>query len=229
MSARAWRRLVRQHRVTAYALLGATLLLVVWIFDGLWSERENLIERLDRLETLNAAARAKKEQLPKLDTTRQESAAAYAGAVGRMLPPDAAGIIASEKFGQLLKGWYENTGIAASAILSVDRKEKDGIVYYRAAVEAPMRIEQFSQLMQNKRTAPLALRLAQATVEANDPRKPTGLLTHMDWEALQAMPIPEVAKPMKTETTVRPDKSGSRVQERGKTEPTMKPSEEKRK
>lgn len=233
---------MRRHRVAVYGLIGIGLLTMGWGADVLLSERDHLVERHDRLEALNAAARAKKDQLQKLEAVRQESIAAYSGGVGRMLPAEteggAATSIASEKFGQLLKSWYASTGIAATAVLSVEREENNGIAYYRAEVEAPMRIEQFVMLMQNKRTAPLALRLEHATVEANDPRKPTGLRTRMKWVALQALPVPEADKPgkdgaktrpAKADTVSRPEKVAARVLERGRNDSAIKLPEEKRK
>lgn len=245
MNARDWKHLLRRQRVAVSGLLCIGLLTVAWGADELLAERNRLVARLDRLEALNAAARAKKDRFQPLEAARRESAAAYSGVAGRMVPAETEETgVAGEKFGQSLKGWYGSAGVTTAAILSVERKEEGGIAYYRAEIEAPMRIEQFAQLMQNKRTAPLALRLEQATVEANDPHRPTGLRTRMKWVAMQALPVPipeagtsgkpdknnAKGKPAKADTATHPDKpAASRVLERGRSEPAMKLPEEKRK
>ena len=91
-----------------------------------------------------------------------------------------------------------------------------------------MKIEQFVELLQGKAYAPVAVRLVEASVNANDDKAPTGLRTLMTWEGLLA---PAPAEDTKPEKPADGPKKGTKPAGRsaGETPSAIKSIEEKRK
>ncbi len=193
MFGRAWRRLRNAYAWQPVGGLAILALLAGLALDVLWSDYDHAAGRLDALETELATLRMQAERLPALEARARQLDAEFGGVRGRLLAArgeDAAG----EKFGQQLRGWYEAKGIGQAVVRGVRRREAGGLVYYRADVEAAMRIEQLVELLQGKPYAPLALGLVEANIEANDENRPTGLRTTMTWEGLLDPAQPEDTK-----------------------------------
>lgn len=201
MFIKEWRRLRRQY---PWQPLGGLLILVLLagvVLDILWSDYAAVAQRRQQVEMELQAARMKAERLPALEAKSKESAAASGGLQSRLIPPQGDSE-ASNTFGQLLRGWYEAKGIKQVAVSGVTRHAVGGLVYYRANLDAALRIEQLEDLLQSKPYAPLALRLREASIKTNDDLHPTGLQTTLTWEGLLAP-----AKPEEPATDPTPTKS----------------------
>jgi hypothetical protein len=193
MFRRSWQRLRNTYAWQPVGGLAILALLAGLMLDTLWVDYDRAAERLDNLDTELAALRMKAERLPVLEARAKQVDAEFGGVQGRLLVAQGEGA-AGEKFGQQLRGWYEGKGVTQVAVRGAQRRAADGLVYYRAEIEAAMRIEQLVELLQGRPYAPLALRLVEANIEANDENRPTGLRTTMTWEGLFAPAKPEDAK-----------------------------------
>lgn len=213
MIARDWRRLRRLQGWRPYGLIAVALLLTAVLTDDLYVEYDRVATRLQSVESALTVARDKAERLPQLSKQRQEVGASYAGVSGRLVPAtEASASAGGEKFGQLLRSWYEAKGVTQLAVKNLDRREAHGIVLYRAEIEAAMRVEQFVGLLQGRAYAPAALRLEHAAVDANDAVAPTGLRTVMTWEGAQAPALPPVEKAAKSDK--KPEKGSPKPPEK---------------
>ena len=191
MSTRQWRRLWREQGWRPLGAIAIVLLAAFLALDGLTSEFFRLREAIVSKELALAAVRAKQEQLPRLETAYATERIAAGGLASRLVQSDeGAPAGAGERFGQILREWYISQGASVVAVGAVNRREEAGLVYLRGEVTAPLGIEQFNNLLQNKGAAPLVLRLVEASVEANDPSAPSGLSTRITWEGLAAVPRP---------------------------------------
>jgi hypothetical protein len=224
---RGWRRLRSVYSWQPIGGLAILLLLGGLVLDTLWGDYALVAQRYERVEADLAMARMRAEHLPGMEARARQVNAEYGGVQGRLIVAQGDSA-ASEKFGQQLRGWYEARGVTQVSVRGVQRREADGLVYYRADVDAAMRIEQLVELLQGKSYAPVALKLVEASVNANDDNAPTGLRTAMTWEGLLVPAAPEEAKSAKTADSA---KKGARPAGRGANEnpPAIKTIEEKRK
>jgi len=214
MSARAWRRLWRERGWLALALLVALLLGTALGVNQLIAAHLSMIDDVEAQEATITKLRARQEQLPRLEKALEAERAASGGIVARLVPADEGAPAATgERFSATLRDWYGAQGAKQAAVQNLVRRDEDGLTYLRAEIEAPMGIEQLAALLQNKTAAPLALRLVEASVEANDMNSPTGLRTRMTWEGLAATPRP--APKEATGDKKKADKSSLRSVERG--------------
>lgn len=193
MFLRAWRRLRNAYAWQPVGGLAILVLLAGLVLDTLWTDYDRAAARLDGAETELAALRMQAERLPALEARARQVETEFGGVQGRLLVAQG-GSATGERFGQQVRGWYEARGIGQAVVRGVQRREAGGLVYYRADIEAAMRIEQLVELLEGRPYAPLALSLMEASVEANDEHRPTGLRTTMTWEGLLAPAPPEDAK-----------------------------------
>ncbi|TRZ97485.1 MAG: hypothetical protein D4R84_05140 [Rhodocyclaceae bacterium] len=214
MSSRQWRRLWREQGWRPLGLLAIVILGGFLALDGLIGEHLRLTELIETREGALAAARAKQEQLPRLETSYATERIAAGGLASRLVQSDE-GVPggAGERFGQILREWYISQGVSQVAVQAVSRREEMGLVYLRGEVTAPLSTEQFNSLLQNKGAAPLALRLVEASVDVNDMTAPSALRTHMTWEGLAA--VPRTSPKEKVADKKKPDKTVARTLERG--------------
>lgn len=211
MNQREWRRLWREQGWKPLGLFAILILASFLVLDGLINEYLRLAEAIESREAAVAGAKAKQEQLPRLDTAYAAERSAAGGLASRLVQNDeGAPAGAGERFGQSLREWYISQGARQVAVQAVSRREEMGLVYLRGEVAAPLNIEQFNNLLQNKGTAPLALRLVEASIDANDMSAPSGLRTIMVWEGLAAVP-----KPVAKEKIADKKNEKSRTSERG--------------
>jgi len=214
MSSRQWRRLWREQGWKPLGWFAVVILAAFLALDGLVSEHLRLAEAIELKEAALAAAQAQQEQLPHLETNYAAGRIAAGGLAGRLVQSDeAAPAGAGERFGQILREWYISQGARQVAVQAVNRREEMGLVYLRGEVAAPLGIEPFNSLLQNKGAAPLALRLVEATVDVNDMDAPSALRTRMTWEGLAAVPRPGPKE--KIADKKNPDKTVARTLERG--------------
>lgn len=221
MSVRQWRRLWREQGWRPAGLLLIVLLGAILALEGVVSEFQRLAETIDARESALAAARTKQEQLPQLEKDYATERTAAGGLASRLVPNDeGAPGGAGERFGQIMREWYISQGARQVAVQAVSRREEAGLVYLGGEVLASLNIEQFNNLLQNKGTAPLALRLVEASIDGNDTNAPSGLRTRMIWEGLAAVPKPlpkektaDMKKPEKMRTTERAASTGPTVVE----------------
>ena len=214
MSRRDWRRLWREQGWKPLGLFAIVLLTAFLMLEGLINEHQRLAEAIESRETAVAAATAKQEQLPRLEASYAAERVAAGGLASRLVPSDeGAPASMGERFGQILREWYISQGASQVAVQAVNRREEMGLVYLRGAVAAPLSIEQFTRLLQNKAAAPLALRLVEASIDANDMNAPSALRTRMTWEGLAA--VPRTNPKEKVADKKKPDKTVSRTLERG--------------
>jgi len=212
MSTRQWRRLWREQGWKPIGLFAILILAAFLVLEGLIDEHRQLAGALESAEAALTGAKAKQEQLPRLETAYAAERIAAGGLASRLVQSDAnAPGGAGERFGQILREWYISQGASQVAVQSVSRREENGLVYLRGEVTAPLYIEQLNNLLQNKGAAPLALRLVEASVDANDMRAPSGLRSRMIWEGLAAVPRPVPTE--KPADKKKPEKS--RTFERG--------------
>lgn len=189
MNQREWRRLWREQGWKPLGLFAILILASFLVLDGLINEYLRLAEAIESREAAVAGAKAKQEQLPRLETAYAAERSAAGGLASRLIQSDeGAPAGAGERFGQSLREWYISQGARQVAVQAVSRREEMGLVYLRGEVAAPLNIEQFNNLLQNKGVAPLALRLVEASIDANDMSAPSGLRTIMVWEGLAAVP-----------------------------------------
>jgi len=225
MSMREWRRLWHEQGWRAPGVIAMVLLAAFVALDGLVREYLRLDEAIESRETALAGARAKQEQLPRLESTYAAERIAAGGVASRMVQSDeGAPAGAGERFGQILREWYISQGASQVAVQAVSRREEAGLVYLRGEVSAPLGIEQFNNLLQNKTGAPLAVRLVEASVDANDMNAPSALRTRITWEGLAAVPRPSPRE--KPGEKKKPDNSRT-IDRGGSARPTA--VEEKRK
>lgn len=214
MSSRQWRRLWREQGWKPVGWFAIVILVAFLALDGLVSEHLRLADAIELKEAAVIAARAKQEQLPRLEASYAAERIAAGGLAGRLVQSDeGAPAGAGERFGQILREWYISQGASQVAVQAVNRREEMGLVYLRGEVAAPLGIEQFNSLLQNKGTAPLALRLVEATIDVNDMNAPSALRTRMTWEGLAAVPRPGPKE--KLGDKKKPDKTVARTLERG--------------
>jgi len=214
MTSRQWRRLWREQGWKPLGLFAIVILAAFLVLDGMLSEHQRLAEAIEARETAIAGAMAKQEQLPRLETSHAAERMAAGGLQSRLVQSDeGAPAGAGERFGQILREWYISQGVSQVAVQAVSRREEMGLVYLRGEVTAPLNIEQLNNLLQNKGAAPLALRLVEATIDANDKSAPSGLSTRMTWEGLTAVPRPIPKE--KASDKKKSDKPVSRTLERG--------------
>lgn len=227
MFGREWRRLRSVYSWQPIGGLAILALLGGFVLQVLWDDYALVAQRHERLDAELAMARMRAERLPELEARAKQVDAEYGGAQGRLLQAQGDGA-AGEKFGQQLRAWYEAKGVTQVGVRGVQRRAADGLVYYRADVDAAMKIEQLVELLQGRTFAPIALRLVEASVNANDDKTPTGLRTLMTWEALLA---PAPTEDAKTEKPADGPKKGTKPAGRGPgdTPPATKSIEEKRK
>lgn len=191
MSRRQWRRLWREQGWRPLGLFAVLVLAGFLLLEGSVAEYLRLAEVIESRTGALADAKSKQQQLPRLETSYAAERTAAGALAGRLVPSDeGAPAGAGARFGQSLREWYISHGISQVAVQAVNRREELGLVYLRGEVAAPMNIEQFNKLLQNKGTAPLALRLTEASIDANDMQAPSGLRTRMTWEGLAAVPRP---------------------------------------
>lgn len=227
MFLREWRKLRKQYSWQPLGGLVILALLAGVMLDLLWSDFDQVAQRLERVETELRVSRKKAERLPAMELQGKQLATEYGGVQARLIPAQGDSA-AGEKFGQLLRGWYEAKGVNQVAVRAVQRREAGGLVYYRADIEAAMRIEQLVDLLQGKPYAPVVLSLVEASVKANDEVSPTGLQTTMMWEGLLSPAKPEEATAGKP--AARPGKGQRTVSRVTNENPTAsKIIEEKRK
>ncbi|MCX7175972.1 MAG: hypothetical protein NT159_19020 [Proteobacteria bacterium] len=214
MSRRQWRRLWREQGWKPLGLFAILTLAAFLVLDGLIEEHLRLAEAIESREASVAGAKARQEQLPRLETTYAAERIAAGGLASRLVQSDEgvpAG--AGERFGQILREWYISQSVSQVAVQAVNQREETGLVYLRGEVVASLNIEQFTNLLQNKGAAPLALRLVEASIDANDMVAPSALRTRMTWEGLAAVPraIPKekVADKKKTEKPRTSERGGS--------------------
>ncbi|MDP2793543.1 MAG: hypothetical protein Q8O25_05580 [Sulfurisoma sp.] len=229
MMRREWGRLLDQFGLWPFGVLIIAGLFLAIGIDYLLSEVDTLTQQIEQKESDIASARGKKERLPALEKTRAAAGTAFSALSSRLVLADDDSGSAGDRFAQTLKTWYSSHGVREAVVLSVGTRESNGITFLRGEIQAHMLIENLSTLLQSKVTAPLALRLAQATVEVDDQAVPTGLTTRMSWETMRAPPKPSVADKAKSAT--KSAKPKSRVVERGSTDTSITPisSEIKRK
>lgn len=191
MSKRQWRRLWREQGWRSLGLLAIVILAAFLLLGGLIDEHRRLAEAIESRESALAAAKAKLEQLPRLETAYAIERTAAGGLASRLVQSDeGAPAGAGERFGQILREWYISQGANPVAVQAVSRREETGLVYLRGEVAAPLNVGQLYALLQHKGAAPLALRLVEASIDANDMHAPSGLHTRMIWEGLAAVPKP---------------------------------------
>lgn len=214
MSTRQWRRLWREQGWKPLGLFAIVMLAAFVMLDGLLSDYLRLLDSIDTAKTRLDVVKAKQEQLPRLETTYAAERIAAGGLSSRLVQSDEGSPAgAGERFGQIMREWYISQGVNQVAVQSVNRREEADLVYLRGEVAAPMNIEQLNNLLQNKGSAPLALRLVEASIDANDTNSPSGLRTRMTWEGLAAVP-----RPMPKEKIIdkkKSEKTVSRTLERG--------------
>lgn len=227
---RDWRRLTLAHPRQPWGLLLILLLGVGIAVDTLRSDCLRLTEQAERSEMQLLAMRKKVGRLPAMEEQIKQVDAEFGGLQSRLLAPGGESAT-GEKLGQSIQGWYAGRGIAQATVRKVERRVADGLVHYRVSIDAPMRIEQLVQLMQNKPHAPLALGLVEASVEGNDAKRPTGLRTAMIWEAVQAPAKPEEKKAAKPANPAEPaaGKEPRPVSRSGDSLTAQRVSEDKRK
>lgn len=214
MSSRQWRRLWREQGWKPLGLLVIVILAAFLALDGLVREHQRLTEAIESRETAVAAARARQEQLPRLEASYAAERIAAGGLAGRLVQSDeGAPGGAGERFGQILREWYISQGVSQVAVQAVNRREEMGLVYLRGEVAASLSTEQLNNLLQNKAAAPLALRLVEASVDVNDMNAPSALRTQMTWEGLAA--VPRTSPKEKVTDKKKPDKTVARTLERG--------------
>lgn len=208
MSIRQWRRLWREQGWRPLGAIVIVLLAAFLALDGLGGEYLRLNEAIASRETALTALRAKQEQLPRLETAYATERIAAGGMASRLVQSDeGAPAGAGERFGQILREWYISQGAGQVAVQAVSRREEAGLVYLRGEVAAQLGIEQFNNLLQNKGTAPLVLRLVEASIDANDMSAPSGLRTRITWEGLAA--VPRTSPKEKLADKKKPDNSRS--------------------
>ena len=214
MSSRQWRRLWREQGWKPAGWFAIVALVAFLALDGLVSEYLRLDEAVELKQAAVVASRARQEQLPRLEASYAAERTAAGGLAGRLVQSDeGAPAGAGERFGQILREWYISQGASQVAVSAVNRREEMGLVYLRGEVVAPLGIEQFNSLLQNKGAAPLALRLVEATIDVNDMNAPSALRTRMTWEGLAAVPRPSAKE--KPADKKKPDKTVARTLERG--------------
>ncbi|MFA6310287.1 MAG: hypothetical protein WCV99_01215 [Sterolibacterium sp.] len=191
MSKRQWRRLWREQGWKPLGWLIVLFLAAFLVLDGLIADYLRLAEAIEATEAAVAGARARQEQRPRLESAYAAERTAAGGLAGRLVQSDeGAPAGAGERFGQILREWYISQGAGQVAVQAVNRREEMGLVYLRGEVVASLSIQQFNNLLQNKGAAPLALRLVEASIDANDMSAPSALRTRMTWEGLAAVPRP---------------------------------------
>ena len=214
MSKRQWRRLWREQGWKPLGWFAIVILAAFLALQGLIEEHRRLSEAVEAREAAVVAAKAKQEQLPRLETSYAAERIAAGGLASRLVPSDEgtpAG--AGERFGQILREWYISQGAGQVAVQAVTRREEIGLVYLRGEVVASLNSEQLYNLLQNKRAAPLALRLVEAQIDVNDMSAPSALRARMTWEGLAAVPRPIPKE--KIADKKKPDKTAPRTTERG--------------
>lgn len=199
MFLKEWRKLRKRYAWQPVGGLIVLMLMAGIMLDILWSDFAGVSQRLEQVETELMTSRMKAERLPAMELRGKQLAAEYGGLQSRLIPAQGDSA-ASEKFGQLLRGWYESKAVSQVTVRGVQRREADGLVYYRAEIEAALRTEQLVDLMQSKSYAPLALSLIEASIKANDEVRPTGLQTTMMWEGLLSPAKQEEKKAEKPST-----------------------------
>jgi hypothetical protein len=214
MSGRDWRRLWREQGWKPAGWFAIVILAAFLALDGLASEYLRLAEAIELKQAAVVAARARQEQLPRLEASYAAERTAAGALAGRLVQSDeGAPAGAGERFGQILREWYISQGASQVAVPAVNRREEMGLVYLRGEVVAPLGIEQFNSLLQNKGAAPLALRLVEASIDVNDMNAPSALRSRMTWEGLAAVPRPGPKE--KPADKKKPDKTVARTLERG--------------
>lgn len=214
MTARQWRRLWREQGWKPLGVLFILILASFLVLDGLINEHLRLAEAIESREAALAGIRTRQEQSSRLETAYAAERSAAGGLSSRLIQWDeGAPAGAGERFGQILREWYISQGARQVAVQAVSRREEMDLVYLRGEVAAPLSIEQFNNLLQNKGAAPLALRLVEASIDANDMSAPSGLHTRMVWEGLAAVPRPipkeRIADKKKSETSRTLERGGS--------------------
>lgn len=212
MSGRQWRRLWREQGWRPLGLFAIVILAAFLVLEGPINEHLRLTQAIESREAAVAGAKARQEQGARLEAAYAAERIA-AGALARRLvqSDEGAPAGAGERFGQILREWYISQGVSQVAVQAVNRREEMGLVYLRGEVVAALNIEQFNNLLQNKGTAPLALRLVEASIDANDMDAPSALRTRMTWEGLAA--VPRTVPKEKTADKKKAEKS--RASERG--------------
>jgi hypothetical protein len=223
---RDWRRLRERHRWQPIGGLAVLALVCGLVVDTLWTDYAAVAERHERLDAELSIARMRAARLPEMEARAKQTQTEFGGIQSRLIAAQSDGS-AGDKFGQALRGWYEAKGVTQVSVRGVHRREAEGLVYYRADIDAALRIEQLVDLLQGRTYAPQAVRLVEATVNANDDSAPTGLRTLMTWEGVMAPVADDAASDKAADGTKKPPRPAVRVANENPA--ALKTIEEKRK
>ncbi len=188
-----WRLLRNRYSRQPLGLLLILLLSAGFLLESLWQDLESISDRYTVIETDLEAIRMRASRLPELEAKLKQTDVEFGGMQSRLIVASS-DLLASEKFGQQMRAWYESKGIKQVSIRGVQRREEGKLTYYRAEVDAELRIEQLVDLIQGMPFAPVAVRLSDAVINVNNDIAPTGLRSVMTWEAQSLLSKPEEVK-----------------------------------
>ncbi len=188
-----WRLLRSRYPWQPVGLLLILLLSAGFLLESLWQDYVSVTDRHALIDTDLEALRMRASRLPELEAKLKQADVEYGGVQSRLIVAQS-DALASEKFGQQMRAWYESKGIKQVSIRGVQRREEGKRVYYRVEVDAELRIEHLVELIQGISFAPVAVRLIDAIINVNNEAAPTGLRTVLTWEGQALLSPPEEIK-----------------------------------